>query len=146
MRQVKVRSISFHLKGAHMIERLAFGLFLAFGLLSFADSPIDSLENNAYIKLYEQWVALDYNQVERLEIIKEKAAVDLRRGERLFEQKVVTADELEELQLKFHLAEITLQRQQLKIKESEARLSIVKSKVASGVTDIPICVRPMDVP
>lgn len=129
-----------------MFERLVFALCLSASLTGFAQAPIDSLENNAYVKLYEQWVALDYNQIERLEVIKEKAAVDLRRGEKLHEQKVVTADELEDLQLKFQLAEITLQRQQLKIKESEARLSIVKSKVAAGVTDIPICVRPMDVP
>ncbi len=131
-----------------MMGRLALGLILGFGALAFANStnPIDDLESNAYVKLYEQWVALDHNQVERLEVIKKNAEIDLRRGEKLFEQKVITLEELQDLQLKFQLAEITLVRQDLKIKESEARLSIVKSKVAAGMTDIPICVRPMDVP
>ena len=109
------------------------------------DEVID-LNNNAYVKLYEQWVALDHNQVERLELIRENAGLELRRGQKLAETKVITQDELEDLQMKFRLAEITLKRQQLKILESEARLSIVKSKVAAGMTDIPICVRPMDVP
>jgi len=128
--------------------RLALGLILGFGALAFANptSPIDDLSNNAYVQLYEQWVALDHNQMERLEVIKKNAEIDLRRGEKLFEQKVVTLEELQDLQLKYRLAEITLDRQDLKIKESEARLSIVKSKVAAGMTDIPICVRPMDVP
>ncbi|MFM8269367.1 MAG: hypothetical protein ACKN9V_04190 [Pseudomonadota bacterium] len=129
-----------------MLERFVYALFLGLSFVGFANSPIDDLANNAYVQLYEQWVALDHNQVERLEVIKKKAEIDLRRGEKLHETKVVTADELEELQTKYQLSVITLQRQQLKIKESEARLSIVKSKVAAGVTDIPICVRPMDIP
>lgn len=117
-------------------------------LCSFADSidEVTDMNNNAYVKLYEQWVALDHNQVERLELIRENAELDLRRGQKLAETKVITQDELEDLQMKYRLAEITLKRQQLKILESEARLSIVKSKVAAGMTDIPICVRPMDVP
>ncbi|NBW99302.1 hypothetical protein EBR03_06990 [bacterium] len=117
-------------------------------LLSWGDTvdELNEISNNAYVKLYEQWVALDHNQVTRLELIKENAHIELVRGEKLAQQKVITADELEDLQLKYKLALVTLERQQLKIKESEARLSIVKSKVAAGMTDIPICVRPMDIP
>jgi len=126
-------------------------IYILLGLSPFslhADSidEVTDLNNNAYVKLYEQWVALDHNQVERLELIRENAELDLRRGQKLAETKVITQDELEDLQMKYRLAEITLKRQQLKILESEARLSIVKSKVAAGMTDIPICVRPMDVP
>jgi len=116
--------------------------------LGFADAidEITDLNNNAYVKLYEQWVTLDHNQMERLEVIKKNTEIDLRRGEKLAETKVITQEELEDLQLKHQLADITLRRQEIKIKESEARLSIIKSKVAAGMTDIPICVRPMDVP
>ena len=143
-----MRLISYTEKGALMMGRLALGIILGFSALTYANpsNPIDDLEHNAYVKLYEQWVALDHNQVERLEVIKKNAELDLERGQKLFEQKVVTLEELQDLQLKYQLAIITLQRQELKIKESEARLSIVKSKVAAGMTDIPICVRPMDVP
>lgn len=122
-------------------------LFVVLGILLSATSPAEQpneLENNAYVKLYEQWLALDHNQVERLELIQENLRIDLERGKRLAEQKVITQEELENLEVKYRLSELTLKRQQLKITEAEARLSIVKSKVAAGVTDIPICIRPMD--
>lgn len=108
-----------------------------------AETPND-LENNAYVQLYEQWLALDHNQVERLEVIRENLFHDFQRGQQLAKTKVITAQELEDLELKYRLSELTLKRQQIKIKEAQARLSIVKSKVAAGMTDIPICIRPMD--
>jgi multidrug resistance efflux pump len=104
----------------------------------------DDLANNAYVQLYEQWLALDHNQVERLELIRQNLLIDLKRAQKLAETKVMTHEELEDKETKYRLAELTLKRQQVKIKESEARLSIVKSKVAAGMTDIPICIRPMD--
>ncbi|NBT57644.1 hypothetical protein EBT16_02555 [bacterium] len=127
-----------------MIERLVIGLFLALGLNSFANVPVDELENNAYVQLYEQWLALDHNQVERLKEVKRLAQLKLERGQKLHEQKVVTLEEVQELEVAYNLATLTLQRQQIKINEAQARLSIVKSKVAAGMTDIPICIRPMD--
>jgi len=108
-----------------------------------AEAPND-LANNAYVQLYEQWLALDHNQVERLELIRENVFQDWERGKKLAEKQVMTEQELQDLETKYRLAELTLKRQQMKIKEAEARLSIVKSKVAAGVTDIPICIRPMD--
>ena len=115
-------------------------------LHGFSQSGADlgDLNQNAYVQLYEQWLELDHNQIERLEVLKNNAHLELTRGQRLAEQKVMTQDELEDLQMKYQLAILTLDRQKIKIKESEARLSIVKSKVAAGMTDIPICLRPMD--
>ncbi|NBX92981.1 MAG: hypothetical protein EBQ85_07095 [Proteobacteria bacterium] len=127
------------------MKHLAAFLLVIFSCSSFSDvSEIADIENNAYVKLYEQWLAMDHNQVERLVAIRDNTKLELDRGIKLAEKKVITQDELEDLQLKYRLAVLTLERQELKIRESEARLSIVKSKVASGVGDIPICVRPMD--
>jgi|688.fasta_scaffold90305_3 multidrug resistance efflux pump len=124
---------------------LASFLFLALSTLALADIPESAdIENNAYVKLYREWLEMDFNQVERLEAIAENTKLDLDRGTRLAEKKVISLEELQDLQLKYKLAVLTLERQQMKIREAEARLSIVKSKVASGVGDIPICIRPMD--
>ena len=48
-------------------------------LLSWGDTvdELNEISNNAYVKLYEQWVALDLNQVTRLELIKENAHIEL---------------------------------------------------------------------
>ena len=114
--------------------------------IGLADTSPDlgDINKNAYVQLYEKWLELDHNQVERLEVLKANVHLELVRGERLAAQKVITQDELEDIQTRYDLAVLTLERQKIKIKESEARLSIVKSKVAAGMTDIPICVRPMD--
>ncbi|NDG26329.1 MAG: hypothetical protein EB120_04030 [Proteobacteria bacterium] len=120
------------------MKHLAAFLLVIFSCSSFSDvSEIADIENNAYVKLYEQWLAMDHNQVERLVAIRDNTKLELDRGIKLAEKKVITQDELEDLQLKYRLAVLTLERQELKIRESEARLSIVKSKVASGVGDIP---------
>lgn len=122
-------------------------LFMMSSGLSYADEPIEAtndLANNAYVQLYEQWLALDHNQVQRLELIRENLLIDLKRAQKLAETKVISMEELEDKETKYRLSELTLKRQQVKIKEAEARLSIVKSKVAAGMTDIPICIRPMD--
>ena len=105
---------------------------------------LGDINQNAYVQLYEKWVELDHNQVKRLEVLKANVHLELVRGERLAAQKVITQEEFEDIQTRYDLAILTLERQRIKIKESEARLSIVKSKVAAGMTDIPICVRPMD--
>lgn len=124
---------------------LASFLLLALSSFALADIPESAdIENNAYVKLYREWLEMDLNQVDRLEAITANTKLDLDRGTRLAEKKVISLEELEDLQLKYKLALLTLERQQMKIRESEARLSIVKAKVASGVGDIPICIRPMD--
>lgn len=124
---------------------LASFLLLALSSFALADIPESAdIENNAYVKLYQEWLEMDLNQVDRLEAITANTKLDLDRGTRLAEKKVISLEELEDLQLKYKLALLTLERQQMKIRESEARLSIVKAKVASGVGDIPICIRPMD--
>lgn len=127
---------------------VGWGLFLAItvsGLgLAQAAPDLGDINQNAYVQLYEKWLELDHNQVERLEVLKANVHLELVRGERLAAQKVITQEELEDIQTRYDLAVLTLERQRIKIKESEARLSIVKSKVAAGMTDIPICVRPMD--
>lgn len=114
--------------------------------IGLADTSPDlgDINQNAYVQLYEKWLELDHNQVDRLEVLKTNVHGELVRGQRLAAQKVITQEELEDIQTRYDLAVLTLERQRIKIKESEARLSIVKSKVAAGMTDIPICVRPMD--
>lgn len=123
-------------------------LFLAitasgFGLAD-AATDLGDINQNAYVQLYEQWLALDHNQIGRLEVIKRNVHLELVRGQRLAEQKVITQEQFEDIQTRYDLAILTLDRQRIKVKESEARLSIVKSKVAAGMTDIPICGRPFD--
>jgi multidrug resistance efflux pump len=131
------------MKKATALHLVSLVLGLSLSGISPAEETND-LANNAYVKLYEQWLALDHNHVERLSVVRDNLLLDLERGKRLAEKKVITEDELLDLEMKYRLAELTLKRQQLKITEAEARLSIVKSKVAAGMTDIPICIRPMD--
>jgi hypothetical protein len=114
--------------------------------LAFSETAPDlgDITQNAYVQLYEQWLALDHNQISRLEVIKRNTHLELVRGQRLVDQKVITEEQFEDIQTEYDLAVLTLDRQRIKVKESEARLSIVKSKVAAGMTDIPICGRPFD--
>lgn len=120
--------------------------FISGSGLAFSETTPDlgDITQNAYVQLYEQWLALDHNQISRLEVIKRNTHLELVRGQRLVDQKVITEEQFEDIQTRYDLAVLTLDRQRIKVKESEARLSIVKSKVAAGMTDIPICGRPFD--
>ena len=119
-------------------------------LCSFAQTRADviltssELDKNAYVRLYTEWVELDKNNLERLRAIARNADAKLQRARILYPKMTITLEELQDKETAYELARLTVVRQEIKIRESEDRLAVVRSRVAAGILDIPLCSRPGD--
>lgn len=118
--------------------------FLALGLLSQVSSGSESIDNNVYVRLYQEWVNMDRADVNRMKALEVQAQRDFARAQQLLPNNNISQEEYEELQTRLRLATLSVARQEIRVNEALARLDIVKSRAAAGLVDIPICGRPSD--
>lgn len=120
----------------------------AIGLLFFSGTlianEVTSIEDNAYVRLYKEWVELDKNDLQRVQALELQAQRNYQRGQLLLQKQAISMEAFEELETKYRVMKLSTERQEMKIRESDARLSVVRSRVAAGLTDIPLCTRPSD--
>lgn len=108
-----------------------------------APTPVE-MEENAYVRLYSEWVELDRNDLLRFEAIAINEALRYKIGQELVAKNNMSLEEFTARETRYKLSLLTVERQKIKIRESQARLSVVKGRVGAGLTDIPICSRPSD--
>src|SRR5688572_22971801 len=97
----------------------------------------NSLDENAYVKLYTEWVNLDKLALERNKALAVVAQDHFRRAQILLSKEAISQQEYVELEQAAVVADLEVKGSEIKIREAENRLSVVKSRVAAGLTDIP---------